>query len=299
MTLMERLQKKLKPEKSRSAVCGNWFNIRLRPDIATGELLNIGVGFIDGGGRVYSRVLKDFSRLNCLYDDRIDIEDIEFIAEITENLLDRTRFSEIERLQFSPNILFSERKYAAGQSIDSIITPLFNDTVTLAWPHPEKLYDESDRFKYYNNSSVRKAVFSKLRELMGYAAEDIISKDPKYTINVGNKIRELDLPLQSSRAHVTGTIVSAWYKNLYRAEHNILKAAMDLRTAKKYLKENKFGLFVFQPDITSGLDEHALDQIEDIIDQSAWQLRMDGIDVAVESKEDDLAREIFRWHRAA
>jgi hypothetical protein len=298
MTISERIRQKTKPGPSRNIIRGEWFNIRFCPDLATGELLNIGVGFVDESGRVYNRILNDFSRLRCLYDDRIDLEEIAFLAEIIGQLLDRTNFSAIEHLQPSPNIKFSQRKYAAGQGINSIIDRLYRDTVTLDWPRLDKVTEKS-RFKPHDNHTVRKDVFSKLRDLMGYDAEKLISKDSQYTIPDGDIERKLDLPLRSDAAHLTGTIASAWYKDLYRAEHNILTAAMDLRTAKRFLDKDKFGLFILRPDLTSGLTESDLCKMEDAIDRSVWQLQADDIHIGIESKTDRLAQDIVTWHNKA
>ncbi|WP_439836022.1 hypothetical protein [Aeromonas caviae] len=66
---MNNLEKLLGQSTDRNLVKGEWFNIRWTPDLATGEKLNIGVGFVEQG-RVHSRLLSYFERVKCLYGER-------------------------------------------------------------------------------------------------------------------------------------------------------------------------------------------------------------------------------------
>ena len=46
---------------------GRWFPIRLSPDLATGELLNIGIGFIDSNNQLHTKILSSTTPFRKLY----------------------------------------------------------------------------------------------------------------------------------------------------------------------------------------------------------------------------------------
>lgn len=121
---MNNLEKLLGQSTDRNLIKGQWFNIRWTPDLATGEKLNIGVGFVEDG-RVHSRLLSYFERVKCLYGER-GIYHVELVTSIVgESLRQNKKVSPI------PQITYDNSGYAQGFSIDEILTSLFEQTVHL------------------------------------------------------------------------------------------------------------------------------------------------------------------------
>lgn len=126
---MNNLEKLLGQNTERSLVKGEWFNIRWTPDIATGEKLNIGVGFVENG-RVHSRLLSYFERVKCLYGER-GIYHAELVTSIVgESLRQNKKSSPI------PQITYDNSGYAQGFSVDEVLSSLFEQTVPLQKKNP-------------------------------------------------------------------------------------------------------------------------------------------------------------------
>ena len=60
MNGLEELFEKAAPK---AGIRGTWFTARWQPDIATGEALNRGVGFVSSDGDLTLKLLNEFSRL--------------------------------------------------------------------------------------------------------------------------------------------------------------------------------------------------------------------------------------------
>ena len=117
------------------AVRAKWFNIRYIPDLATGEVLNIGVGLIDASGRVHAKLLTDFARLHCLYGARLDPEGLQFFMDLLRESLS---WPDVPPCSPSPNFVFSELKYAAGDSVEAILNDFYAMTVSLEPSPPDQ-----------------------------------------------------------------------------------------------------------------------------------------------------------------
>lgn len=116
------------------ALQGQWLNIRLIPDLNTGEVLNLGVGLrIDG--QVYAKLLSDFSRLRGLYGERFDPEALDVLIELTRL---QVTLGDWPPRSPSPNIVFSAPKYAAGDSVEAILDDLYAVTVSLEPSRPDQ-----------------------------------------------------------------------------------------------------------------------------------------------------------------
>lgn len=106
------------------AVTGRWFNIRVCPDLALGELLNVGVGFVDSSsGETYVRVAHRLDRVRLLYGKEFE-EELRRMLRVIEN----TGLQHTTESPF-PNIRVSEQKFAAGTSFEEILGRLFDLTV--------------------------------------------------------------------------------------------------------------------------------------------------------------------------
>lgn len=114
------------------AMTGRWLNIRICPDLALGELLNVGVGFVDSySEKIHIRLVDRFDRFRLLYGEEFEHE-----LRMMLRILGSTDLEDNREPPF-PNIRFSELKFAAGNSVEEILDRLFEVTVptfAAGWP---------------------------------------------------------------------------------------------------------------------------------------------------------------------
>lgn len=277
---------------------GKWVNIRLQPNLLSGEQLNVGVGFIDQTGRFHTRVSTDLSRLRCLYDERIDLEDMQVLLALAADQLDRKRYESGMPETISPQLSFSPPSYAAGNSIDDILNTFFDQTVSLVSPQPETEDSKRPYFRGYSNTAVRQHLREWMVKHHHKVASRIFSHDAAFVIrsNDGGQAEEhsVDLPLRQP-GKLAGSVVSAFCSGTQTAELRLLQSAMSINTAKRHLYNERIGLFVLRPDHTSGLDRKTLSRFDDVIDESVWQLRDAGVHVGVEPSIERLGKEVAEW----
>ena len=112
------------PSKPR-AVQGQWSQIRLSPDLTSGEQLAVGV-FLVVEDKVHSRFITDFSRIEYAYDLSM-VECFKFCIELIEFALERGH-----RSSLSPQIIIDHRGYSQGDSVDEILDHLMSVAVPLS-----------------------------------------------------------------------------------------------------------------------------------------------------------------------
>ena len=276
---------------------GKWLNIRLKPDIFSGELFNIGVGFIDQSGTLHSQFTEDLSRLQCLFDDRIDLDEMGFLVDLASTQYDRAIFDEIKNASISPQILLGDPSYASGKSIGSILNQFYDQTISLR-PFGEDSKTRRPRFASSSTESVRSEIFNWLRLQHPNLAKEIIPSNFQFVIQTsdGNTQQRhtVELPLRVP-GRAAGTIVSANCKTAPTAELRILQAAMNINTAVRHLEGEDCGLFILRPGDNSALPRSTLDRFDDLIDESVWKLRDAGVYVGVEDTIEGLGKEIVDW----
>jgi hypothetical protein len=281
----------------RNPVRGKWLNIRLKPDVFSGELFNIGVGFIDQHGTIHSQFTEDLSRLQCLFDDRIDLDEMRFLVDLAAAQYDRTTFEQIKDNSISPQIILGETSYASGKSIASILDDFYDETVSLK-AFGEEAKTRRPRFISSSNEFVRSEVFTWLREHHAMMANQIIPSNSQFVIQTseGSSLQKhtVELPLRAP-GRAAGSIVSAYCKTAQTAELRILQAAMNINTAVRHLQGETCGLFILRPGDDSALPRSTLDRFDDLIDESVWKLRDAGVHVGVEDSIPKLGKEIVEW----
>ncbi|AZM95854.1 DUF3037 domain-containing protein [Vreelandella venusta] len=301
MSIANRLLKNLQQNNDAPEVKlmrGRWFNIRLQPNLLAGEYLNVGVGFVDQTGRLHTRFTDNLSRLRCLYDDRVDIEDMQMLMGLAADQFDRERYESDMPKSISPQLSFSPPSYAAGASIDDILNTFFYQTVSLVPPLEEPETSKRPNFRGYTNAAVRKELFQWMFKHNQQIASRIFADNSTFKIRAsdGGRSEEhsLDLPLRQPNK-LAGSVVSAYCGLSQTAEIRLLQSAMSINTAKRHLDSEKIGLFVLRPDHASGLDKKTLGRFDDMIDENIWQLRDAGVHVGVEPSVERLGKEIAEW----
>lgn len=265
-------------------VAGQWFNIRFSPSAAGGELINIGVGYVDGAARqIHARLIENLEAFRTLFGEAFE-EEVRFSLDVVRSAMGRFVLESPLR-----TIAFSQLRYAAGDSAQDVLDRLFAATVSFAEARQSAV---TRRENTQGNIAVRKSVFDAIRLKAGLAAERIIPEDPIYWAAEGERRVPLDIPLRSNR--LLGSVVSAGYRTKTPLENNLLRCSLDLETAARIFKQDRLGFFVMRPD--AGASEGAGDPaLDDFIDTTCWKLHKHGIHVGVEATPERLAEDILDW----
>jgi len=140
---------------SANQIKGKLFKVTLIVDVFTGETLNIGVVFIGKDGRVSNKLLDDYSGLKMMLDDPDIEEHGRYISETIKDFLPDLLLDDSETQSPLRNVIFGQRCYAAGISIDAILNHFFDENVTLA-RMAEKQLDAVDNLKRENAALAQK-----------------------------------------------------------------------------------------------------------------------------------------------
>ena len=268
-------------------VQGNWFNVRYRPNLNTGEILNLGVGFVDSNSKCYCQLLGNFKGLVCIYGPEIE-RHVRFLLTVIERSIDAGQLTSP-----SENVIYSEQKFATGTSVNSILNELFNTTVTLAHVHDDKVVEEKIHVAV-DDAFVRNEVFNLIRNRARLDADRIIAQDSRFIVEKDSAKHVLDIPLQG--AGRLGSLVSALYSSKNTVEIHLLRATIDLETARRSRRDDQVGLFVLRPDFNnSRIPENILSQIDNVIDSVDWKLRKQNIKFDVQDNSSKVATQIMEW----
>lgn len=270
-----------------AAACeqGHWFNIALAPDLGTGEQLNVGVGYIDAGGRLHTRMLADFQRLECLYADRLDLDHLRFLLQSVPTAWGAP--------SPSPHLQFGPLRYAAGESVAAILDDLYRDIVTLEPGPASAEAPEPDRPNQLDNASARRLVFDALKLKSPFSTR-IIPPNSEWPASDDEAHHILDMPIRG--AHRFASLLSAWCRTKTTLELRLIRGALDLQTAARMHPADAKALFILRPaDGQRGYTEEQHRQIDTVIDMVEWRLRRSRVHIDVESAPETLAERILAW----
>ncbi|EIV8469467.1 hypothetical protein V6457_004376 [Vibrio vulnificus] len=287
---MNNLEKLLGQNTEKSLVKGEWFNIRWTPDIATGEKLNIGVGFVENG-RVHSRLLSYFERVKCLYGER-GIYHAELVTSIVgESLRQNKKSSPI------PQITYDNSGYAQGFSVDEVLSSLFEQTVPLQ--KKIRVSSNAKRFNSINTDKLYTCLVDELKIKAALQFEEFVPADSSIFIEDDLGSHELFVPFRDNK-NLVGGLASTVYSNVQRIELNLLKAARDVESAVKLGKGNKASVFILMPgDEVEKLNKEQVISIENTLDKFDWHMNKQGISVGGHTSVSGLADEICSWANVA
>jgi hypothetical protein len=265
-------------------VAGQWFNIRFSPSASGGELINVGVGYVDGATRkIHSRLIENLEAFRTLFGEPFE-DEVRFSLDVVRSALGRFVLESPMR-----TIAFSNLRYAAGDSAEDVLERLFAATVSFA---EARQCQPSRRESGQNNAAVRKSVFDSIRLKAGLAAERIIAQDPVYWATDGERRIPLDIPLRSE--HLLGGVVSGGYRSRAPLENNLLRSSLDLETAARIFRQDRLGFFIMRPE-ADGPEGTSDGTLDDFIDTTCWKLHKHGIYCGVESTPARLAEDILSW----
>lgn len=270
---------------------GSWFKIQWMPDLATGELLNVGIALIGSDGRMHVKTLKSYARLECLYDQEI-ADSAAFVLELVKSALLSGSAEPPSR-----NISYSEQLFVQGASVTEVLNELFETTVTLARPKKESLPEIINEPRMIKTAELREVVFHQIKESVGvFKAAEILPQNTMLTKRVGDRVYNLDVPIQGKK-HL-GTVVSAVYKSVQHVELNLLRAFSDIETAiRAFDREDQGGLFILRPDddVMECIQRNSRREIERKLDQVAWKAENSGIRTVIKDDPSYLAQDVLEW----
>lgn len=276
------------------SVEGQWHNIQLRPDIGAGDTLNVGVAFVDASHRVHLRMAHDLSRLSCLYGNAIDIASFERLCDVVESEYNGVPVSKFQLSKLSPNAVMSDGRYASGESIEEIVTRLFETTVPVGKPREFEKQPRT-RAKSLSTEQATKLIIDCLVERMGQRAIPFISRGLWTIYDRGGAERQIRLPIRRP-GRICASVISVFTKDEYRRRFQLAKAGLDLDTVREHSGQERLGLLVLRPMISDGYTENELLSIDNEIDDTAWQLRsVANIDVEASDDVDHLGGTLQGW----
>jgi hypothetical protein len=212
-------------------VTGKWFPIRLSPDLATGELFNIGVAFVEGGkkgGRIHVKMLESARSFKCLF-GASGVENVTFLINVVAEHLRQTR----DLVSPSPQVSFGPMAFASGDSVDQILARLYATMVTLRHHNDDALEELSP----YSISSqeARRNVIQELYWADPAAAKSLVREKPLEFKAHGGRTMALDVPLRKPRRF--GTIASAHYRKEVYVSNNLNTAMRDMLITRDHLDD--------------------------------------------------------------
>lgn len=262
---------------------GEWSLIQWNPDIATEELLNIGVA-LNIEGQIQFKMLDYFERLTCLFDERA-IQHLQDVIELSENALKNNSKN------FSDQIIWKNKGRTKGVSEKEILDRLYSRVITLGKPCQNKNQVRTD-FKMVRSDALITRITKNLRdEFKG--DQDLLKFLPseKY---IQHQDDSFLVPLRSEKAF--GSIVSVVSSNTDKIKANYLTNVNDLKTAA--IIENKEAtFFVLTPsdDELNKLDSNKADQIDSLIESLNRKQEQQGIKIENEYSEEVLKDKMAWW----
>ncbi|HFD2125104.1 MULTISPECIES: DUF3037 domain-containing protein [Acinetobacter] len=265
---------------------GEWSLIQWNPDIATEELLNIGVA-LNINGKINFKMLDRFERLSCLFDDNV----IQHVQDIIE--LSLPAFENNCR-KFSEQIKWIDKGLAKGNSEQEILDRLYNRVITLA-KECNKKSTRSD-FKTIQSDALINRITKKFRDKMkdNPLLSGVIPNQKYIAFNDDSLL----VPLRGSKGY--GGIVSTVTPNLDRISSNYLMNVNDLKTAA-ILNNKEPTFFILSPSDAelNKLDSDKAEKIDNLIESLNRKQEQQGIKIECESSELILLDKIQYWAEKA
>lgn len=282
-----------------ASVSGRWHNIQIKPDLGSGEVLNVGVAFVDDAARVHLKMARDLSRLACLYDERIDVRSFERLSALIEDAYSGVNLADFTLSALSGHAHISEGRFASGASINEILSQFYETTVPLGRPAVTPISQRGVRAKSVSTSTAQERVVKRLLERMGQRAVPFVARGPWIVVEPDGREHRIEVPIRAA-GRLCASVVSVWSKNEYQRKFQLAKGGLDLDTVQAQAPGERLGLFVMRPMDEEGYSKAELDQIDLEIDEVAWQLRKTA-NIEVEQGEDaeDLSEKLEQWLEAA
>lgn len=281
------------------AVAGKWFEIRLTPDLVTGELLNIGVAFIQNRTKAFHfRLLETAAPFACLYGPRAREQFGFLLATLRESMTLHGASSLI-----SPQISFGSPRHAEGASVEAVLDSLYANTVTLGrfMQRQEELAEAEPSKAKRSTETVRLRVRKAFSSIDKKGFTDYWHDDP-VPLKVDEVVHPLDLQLWKGKDLVSpnyfASIISACYKDAHYRRSFLTGAYQALTIARSYGGDKARGsLFILRPEADDGVFGGELRTvIDNEIDNTTWVLlKKFKVQPVVETAMDRLKEQVLAF----
>lgn len=273
------------------AVHGMWQAIQFQPDFATGERFNIGVVFFEHRKQTpHARLLPSLAGFRALYGDT-GADNFKFLLSLMrEQIVD-----ERKAISPSPQILFTKKKFAAGNNPQEIVDRLYYSTVTLAAAKDEE-EDDQGIAPSLKTEKLRQRVAKIARQKMGSAWPSIFRDEPVPIADQRGHRHALDLPIWRGEdlisAQIYGTILSAQFRSAAHRSASLSSGYVNFSQAASIATKAKGGLLILRPaDDNPAYSQGLMDDIDNDIDKITWTfLKQSNIVVHVGETPEDLAQ---------
>lgn len=258
--------------------------IRVKPDLITGELLNIGVIFRPLRKTIiHSRLLPSAYPFKVLYGNN-GMDNFSLLIELLRDSLKRN----IIPSELSPHIVWGERTYAQGDSIEEILNYTYHTMVTLADVKPDK--DDNNKVITIDNKEARRKIATQLNRIDPGTYKRIY-RNKAISGKIGNKHISIDIPFYDPHRSMSdslirfGNIVSAVYRDDVYRGFNLNAGVTEMHNASYcFGNESEGSLFILRPDRDfHGYDQTNFRKIDNDIDKARFSIEQHGVQVYIES----------------
>lgn len=266
---------------------GEWSLVQWNPDIATDEVLNIGVAFTHNE-KNYFKMLCDFERVTCLYDEKTT-QHLKDIIELSQECFDKSFFD------FSDQVKLIRKGLAKGIDKDQVLDRLYNRAVTLGKKHAEKKKRNNNNFSIIKNDYFLPRASKHLRQALKKSDElkgllNLFPEDSYITKDGSN----FYVPIRSQQSY--GSLVSVVSNNIDTINSNYLTLATDLLTAAQ-LDQKQPNFFVLKPSASElkKLDDNKADTVGETLDKLDYKFKKYGFNIESADSEEELNDRMINW----
>ncbi len=278
------------------AFSGAWSSVELQPDVFAPQRFTVGIVVQSLGERLHFKLLDDFKKFECLYNDKFPQKSVSEIMAYAEHALR----SAVQHKQAIPEINFdtsclslSVPQYTSGDDREATVERLFDEVVVMAMRAKIKVGD----FESIDTPHARQLVNDQLKLIAILDYERIVNPNTQgILLEEGGAMHHLDLNLLTAKS--CGSVTSAVYKTTPSVELNLLKSSRDLTTYSRIREVEDKGLFLLLPE-ASAIEPKDYKRIESVIGEYEWKLEQDGFRVVSLSSPSELAKEIYNWAKPA
>lgn len=264
------------PEMEIAPVTGEWFPIRLMPNIATGEIFNVGVALRTPDGQTHLRLIDNARPFKCLYGHR-GLENFSFLLTAFRQSVDTDGRLD----QPFPQIRYGEKSFAAGDSVNQILDNLYETMISLQCDESEE--EAAEKIYTVSTERIQKRVFGMIKKERPQAYDRVFRATPVILEDQNHHPLRLELPIWNEHPNMFkaggprfGTIVSAHYRDPVHRHYNLDGGALNMVNAAMLLdgKRAHGGIFILRPaEGSAGYSPFLMVDIENDIDRATWALQ--------------------------
>lgn len=258
---------------------GEWFTIRIKPDLATGERLNVGVA-LRVAGQTHVKILPTVRPFQLLYGDA-GSANFGFLLELL-----RLHFANGGGKSPSPHLLFEEPKYAAGTDIAQTLDRLYDNTVTLG-RILEPAHGKQNLSTRMTTRRLKQAVKQHIqREFPDFAYwqdRPVILKESGLTADVDLYIPQSEV---FHRKNTFASLLSLDYENPGQIIQGLAEKQRELAVATTAMPDSVGSLLVYRPPS----DDRMQDFFDSELGKTGYLLKDTGITMEVEDSPEKIMR---------